>query len=138
MTAWLIEDNSYKKYLFGFLTVIGVFTGAYLFISALTEQMTAQTPASLGGHVAYIGYLALFPGFEYYYFMTACLGLILSSNRIACIFGLTLALSFIFTILNYTLGVLTSIWCFYAAWCSLVIVVGLFLDSKKQKRAVVY
>ncbi len=126
VTGYLIEQNSIRKKIFLSLIPCGVGVGLYLAYFILTVFAPPIAPDHWDGHVAYLYEAELINNIEYIYFITACAALILSSHRVAFMMGAALTGSFAFTMYGYQLVSLPSVWCFFAAICSIIIVIELY------------
>lgn len=122
LAGHLIETRPVRRRLFVPLIVGGVAIGLYLMFVAIRHAAPPMAGPEWGGHVAYLLDVDLPSGVKYLYFFTACAALLASSNRTAFRFGLALTIAFAVTLVGYELKALPSVWCFFAALCSLVIV----------------
>jgi hypothetical protein len=125
LAGWLLETRPLRRRLFAGLLAGGAAVGLYLYAGALSGAGAPLAPPEWGGHIVYLERVRYIPHAELIYFVTACAALIASSNRTAAWFGAALAASFAATAAGYAAQVLPSVWCFFAALCSLVIVLGL-------------
>jgi MFS family permease len=125
LVGWALEPSGgWRKPTFAALVLAGLAVAVHLLYGAFTHPITPLADPEWGGHIWYVIEFERWPFIEFMYFFTACSALLLSSNRTAFWFGLVLAAGFIFTLLAYKLAVVTSVWCFFAAVGSLVIVAG--------------
>lgn len=118
----LIETRPVRRRLFVPLIAGGVAIGLYLMFIAIRHAAPPMAGPEWGGHVAYLLGVDLPGGVKYLYFFTACAALLASSNRAAFRFGLALTIAFAVTLIGFELKALPSVWCFFAAACSLIIV----------------
>lgn len=119
--GFLIEKRKWRKHLFGGLIIGGLAVGTYLMLKAINNPVLPTSSDEWGGHILYLQGMTLIPNIQYIYFFTACTALAASSNPTAFKFGLALTASFLVTLFGYELFVLPSVWCFFAALCSIVI-----------------
>lgn len=131
VTGYLLEPDGPRKKLFAVLIAGGCIIAGYLAFAALSKPQTPLAVEHWGGHIWYMHDFQYIPYIETLYFLTACTALLLSSNRVAFWFATVLTGAFAITMWGYNINVVPSVWCFYAAGASLVIVVGL-LDRERQ------
>jgi hypothetical protein len=122
LAGYLIETQPVRRRCFVPLILGGVAIGLYLMFMAVRHPVPPMAGPEWGAHIAYMLGVDLLEGIEYLYFFTACAALLASSNSAAFRFGLALTVSFGVTMLGYELDALPSVWCFFAALCSLIIV----------------
>ncbi|MEM8792963.1 MAG: DUF6629 family protein [Pseudomonadota bacterium] len=131
VTGWLLEPPGPRKRMFVALILGGLIIASYLSFAALSKPQTPIAMEQWGGHIWYMHDFTYIPYIETLYFLTACTALLLSSNRVAFWFAVVLTGAFAITMWGYNINVVPSVWCFYAAGASLVIVVGL-LDRERM------
>ncbi len=134
VTGFLIEKKPLRKRIFMFLIPSGIGSGLYLSYVILVNF---SPPVTWDGHLAYFYDVYIIDYMEYVYFITACGALILSSNKIAFRLGCVLAASFAFTMIGYQLLSLPSVWCFFAAICSLIVVIDLYRAKPAREETVI-
>ena len=132
VTGYLIETHPVRKKVFMFLIPSGIAVGAYLSYFTMINFKAPIAPPHWGGHLSYLIEARLIDHTEYVYFLTACAPLVFSSNRIAFRLGCALAASFVITMIGFQLTTLPSVWCFFAAICSLIIVIELYQAKPKE------
>lgn len=126
VTGFLLEPPGPRRNAFLALIAGGVGIAGYLAYAALIAPQTPQAVDAWGGHIWYMHEFEYIPYIESLYFMTACSALLLSRHRTAFWFAVVLTVSFLLTMWGEHLYVLPSVWCFFAACASAIIVVGLW------------
>ncbi|MGG7567013.1 DUF6629 family protein [Rhodovulum sp. DZ06] len=121
LAGWMIETKPRRKKLFLPFVAAGFAVAGVLFAAAVMDPLAPVSLEKYQGHLVYLAHLKIPHGTEYVYFVTASAALVGSSDRMTKVFGLVLAASFIATLMLYQAAVLASVWCFFAAWCSLVL-----------------
>ncbi|MEM7508072.1 MAG: DUF6629 family protein [Pseudomonadota bacterium] len=129
VTGWLIEPPGLRRNIFAALIAGGVLIAGYLAYAAISHPQQPMAMGQWGGHIWYMHEFVYVPHIETLYFVTACTALLLSSNRIAFWFALVLTVAFAITMWGYNINVVPSVWCFFAAAASLVIVVGIHQET---------
>lgn len=122
VAGYLIETRPVRRKCFLALIMAGIVIGFYLMFMAIKHSVPPMAGPEWRGHIAYLVGVELPQNIEYLYFFTACLALLGSSDKAAFRFGLALTVSFAVTMVGYQLDTLPSVWCFFAAICSLIIV----------------
>ena len=117
LTGRLIETEPRRAQLFTGLTALGAGLGVYLFGRALAHSVV---PQAVGGRLVYLAGVDYPAGIEFVYLAVAAGALLASSHREARLFGGALTASFAVTALSWDVKALPSVWCFFAAICSLV------------------
>ena len=120
VTGWLIETRPARRRGLAGLAVLGTALGAALFSTAMAGARPPAAGLATGGHVVYPFDLRFPAGIELAYFVIASAAMIGSSNPDARLFGAALAASFALTLTVWNPAVLPSVWCYFAAICSLV------------------
>jgi hypothetical protein len=126
VVGWMLESRPARRRAFAAFAAGGTALGIYLFGMALTNPVPPSADAAFGGHVLYLFGVRFPVGIEFFYFLIASTALVFSSQPDARLFGWTLAVSFAVTVLFWSPEVLPSVWCFFAAVCSLVAVRAVF------------
>ncbi|MEM6932958.1 MAG: DUF6629 family protein [Pseudomonadota bacterium] len=133
VVGWLLESPGSRRNLFAWLIVGGVVIAGYLSYAAISHPQTPVAMADWGGHIWYMHDFTYIPHIEMLYFFTACSALVLSSNRTAQCFAIVLTGAFMLTMLGFNINVVPSVWCFFAAAASLVIVVGVLVPTPEPE-----
>ncbi|MBY8974751.1 hypothetical protein KHP62_02960 [Rhodobacteraceae bacterium NNCM2] len=131
--GWMLEPPGIRRNIFAVLVAGGAGIAAYLAYAAISMPQTPMAMPEWGGHLWYMHKFVYIPNIETIYFVTACSALLLSSNRVAFWFAVVLTGAFIITMYGYNINVVPSVWCFYAAAASLVIVVGLLVPGSGRR-----
>ncbi|HKK35243.1 MAG TPA: DUF6629 family protein [Paracoccaceae bacterium] len=122
VVGWMLETGPGRRHAFAAVAAAGVALGIYLFGKALANPVPPSAGAAYGGHLLYLFGLRFPLGIEFFYFLVAGAAMVGSSNPDARLFGWGLAVSFLATALLWDPAVLPSVWCFFAAICSLIAV----------------
>ncbi len=117
----LMETEPRRAQLFSGLTVLGAALGVYLFGRALAGS---AAPQAIGGRLAYLVGVDYPAGIEFVYLAVAASALLASSHAAARAFGAALTASFALVAAVWEVKTLPSVWCFFAAVCSLLVVRG--------------
>ncbi|SFH95120.1 DUF6629 family protein [Albimonas pacifica] len=117
----LMETEPRRAQLFSGLTVLGAALGVYLLGRALAGSAAPQV---LDGRLAYLVGVDYPPGIEFVYLAVAASALLASSHREARLFWAALTASFALVAATWEVKTLPSVWCFFAALCSLLVVRG--------------
>ncbi|MFO7856331.1 MAG: DUF6629 family protein [Paracoccaceae bacterium] len=118
----MLETRPGRRRAFAGVAAGGVTLGIYLFGKALANPVPPSAAAAYGGHLLYLFGVRFPLGIEFFYFLVASAAMVGSSNPDARLFGWGLAISFVVTALFWDPAVLPSVWCFFAAICSLIAV----------------
>ena len=135
LAGWLMEPNGPRKKIFAAFLAAGLAVGGYLAYAAVMHPQVPIQAHEWGGHLHYLNDFAYMPRIEILYFITASIPLLFSTNRTAVMFAVVLSAAFIATWLTYNVKVLPSVWCFYAAIGSAVVVLGLWIDERREAMA---
>ena len=135
LVGWLIEPEGTRKRIFAMFLAAGLAVGGYLAYAAIAHPQVPIQSHQWGGHLAYLNDFAYLPRIEILYFLTASIPLLLSSNRTAVMFAAVLSAAFVATWLTYDVKVLPSVWCFYAAIGSAVVLLGLWMEERREAAA---
>lgn len=118
LTAFLIEPILSRRWLIGGALAFGVAISTYFLWLAVALPHSAEI---VDGHISYqTGSQAPFISIGLYLLATT-FGLLLSSHRAVVLLGLIVLAGYVTTIYFYATS-LTSVWCFFAAGASVVIV----------------
>jgi hypothetical protein len=117
LAVWLLEPAGWRRRSIGLLSLAGAAVSAFLLWYLLRVPAVAQVQ---GLHIAYI-----FPHFHQplasaLYLLGACVSPLLSGFKVVRLFGLLATLSLLTTAVFYDQW-LISVWCFFAAVLSSVI-----------------
>ena len=113
----LVEDDRLRQRWLAILALIGATVSVYLLVSILRAPISAQI---VGNHIAYVSedsHTLMTMGA---YLISTCLTGLLSSHRSIRLFGAVALISFIPAYVLYTYWFI-SVWCFFAALISVVI-----------------
>ena len=110
----MIETDPQRRRILRGLTLLGLLVSAYLLYALLTSPVSAEI------HNHSIRYFNDFPylvSYRLVYVMPICGPLLLSSQHTVRIFGALVFLGYVMSLYLY-IGVLISVWCFFAAAAS--------------------
>lgn len=127
--ALLLEDDPYRKRWIRTLFGLGALLAMVLFLNLLSEPLQV----GIVGHSIQYSVGDSFDGFGLFVYASALCGSgFLSSNKTAQIFA-TAALLSLFVSLLFYFEAFTSVWCFFAAVLSAIIVLH-FFPTRRSKR----
>jgi hypothetical protein len=131
-SIWLIEKDEMRKKILLSLTIVGVLLACYFAYSQFFGGVNAEI---VSYHIKYsiISPLTLYGLGTFLYVMSTVIPSFVSSLPNFRMFGSAILVSLIFTKIFYT-DYLISVWCFFAAVISMVI---LYLVTEMNKRFVV-
>lgn len=133
VTGLLIEPpGTTRRKVFAVMLVGGFAVAGYLAYAAIADPKVPFVNPEWGGHIHYLNEFAYLPFIEYPYFAFAATPLLFSSNRVAILFAAVLSAAFAATLMNYDREVMPSVWCFYAALGSAVVLVGLLMEDRRK------
>lgn len=132
VAGWMIEPPGWRRRLFAWMMAGGFAVAGYLAFAAIIDPKVPIIGGEWGGHLHYLNEFAYLPHIEKFYFAFAATPLLLSSSRTAVLFATVLSGSFLATMLTYDIAVLPSVWCFYAALGSALVLVGLALEGRRS------
>lgn len=124
----LIEPSDRRRRLMQLCLAVGAGVGAYFFWVILTRPHGAVV---LDGHIVYVTEHRLSAGLALSYLAATCLPLVLSSRLTVVILG---AIVLVGSVAAYALywEALVSVWCFFAAVAS-VVILGHFERARRRR-----
>lgn len=127
-----IEPDALRRRLMGGCLAIGVGVAGYALWHGLTSSPTASI---IDGHIVYSGELGLSHAIAFMYLVATGMAPLLSSRRIVSLFGAIVMLGS-FTTYAFYWDAFVSVWCFFAALGSAVILAH-FERARRMQRAAV-
>jgi hypothetical protein len=132
LSIWLLEKNDLRKKILFALSFAGVVVSAYLFYSLINCNIESK----INNH--HISYLIAMPEFFYVnggvlYFMVTVIPPFVSSIKKMNFLGVSILLSYLFTKI-YFHEFIISVWCFFAAIISLIVLYINFNYEKNFKQ----
>ncbi len=129
LTVLLIEPDQRRRKWIGACLISGIVVAVYFLWSLNTSPQTAIIE---GGHIVYSGDSGLPDALRVLYPMATCLGPALSSHRTVRLLALILIAASLVAYLIYWQA-FTSVWCYFAAAASGVILFH-FEQARKKRR----
>jgi hypothetical protein len=128
--VWLIEPSDKRRWPMVACVVIGLGIGLYLLWWILSQ---AQGAAIVDNHIEYTTGARHSDTLGFAYLVATCLPMLLSSRRILLVLGV-IVLTGSFTAYLYYWETYTSVWCYFAATASVVIVFYFEYTRRQQLR----
>ncbi len=116
----LIEPPGWRRTMLAAIAAAGLAVGAYLMYTLVSFTVVAQPT---GQHIEYVSPHFYAAAVMSLYLLSTCVGPILSSHRMVRVFGVLALLSFATVYYFYTTWFI-SVWCFFAALLSVIILVN--------------
>jgi hypothetical protein len=134
LSVWLLESSGWRRHAIGLIAVAGAAVSLYLLWYLMHVPAVGQVQ---GRHIAYI-----FPHFHQslataLYLLSACVSPLLSRFKVVRLFGLLATLSLLATAFFYAQWFI-SVWCFFAALLSSVILLHFPARAPKGPTANLY
>jgi hypothetical protein len=129
LTALLVEPDPRRRQWIGGCLIFGIVVGVYFLWSLHASPQTASIE---GGHIVYSGDPGLPLGIRLLYPVATCIGPALSSLRAVRLLAAILIAASLVAYLAYWQA-FTSVWCFFAAAASGVILFQ-FEQARQQRR----
>jgi hypothetical protein len=117
IAALLIEPVPWRRKVIGGIAVTGAGVGLYLLYNMIQFPITSQVE---GGHILYASPHFYAVVTMALYVLGTCVSMMFSSQRTLVAFGIAALLSFVAAYVFYAVW-LISVWCFFAAIMSLVV-----------------
>jgi hypothetical protein len=131
LAAFLVEPQQIRRRLIGICLAFGVVVAAYFLWLAVALPHSAEI---VGAHISYRTGSEAPVGAIGFYLLATTFGLLLSSHRTIVLLGLIVLAGYVATLYFYATA-MTSVWCFFAAAAS-VVIVGHFERAHAQRRTV--
>lgn len=127
----LIEPNVKRKKVLKYLSAMGILLSFYMIYTLLFCNISAQITSF---HIHYqIEYPLMFMKFKgLFYFIPIVVSIFISSIRRMNIFGFVLVFSYVFTFVFFH-EYITSVWCFFAAILS-GLILFIIIESNKENK----
>lgn len=129
--TWLAERPGTRRTMLGGAAVAGLIVATILAWSLAVDPVT---PVAIGGHIEYQSLQLLGPAVMMMYLAATSGSMLASSSRFVRAFGATTVATFAFAYFAYGRWFI-SVWCFFAAWLSVVLVLRFATLRERQLRA---
>lgn len=131
IAVWLLETVSWRRRALIALAFLGAAAGLYLLYFLLVDPTVSRV---VGGHIDYISPHFYAPEVLTLYVLATCASSLVSSHRTVRWFGLATSLSLVAATILYRTWFI-SVWCFFAAIISVVILAHFFYADRPRARA---
>jgi hypothetical protein len=129
-SAWLVEPAPWRRRMMALFLALGVAVGGYLLLGLTSGPVQARIA---DGHIAYTTVQPYSDLLATAYFAATALPLLLSSRRAVAVLGL-IVLAGSLTALAFYRGSFQSVWCYFAAAGSLVLLAH-FQGARRRRAA---
>jgi len=126
--ALLVEPDRTRRLLMYLVFAAGLAAGVYLLRTIVSETHTAEI---VGGHIVYHGGAPPPVAIRVLYLLAACAPAVLSSHPAVQIFAGIVTIGAWITYAFYV-GAFTSVWCFFAAAASVVLLLHFVLAERRH------
>ncbi len=131
LAVLLIEPDRIRRWMLIVLCAAGAGVALFFAVSMLTDNHSAHI---LGGHVVYSPETHLTDAIRLTYLLTTCIAPIASSHRAVQLLGLIVTAGALVTFVFYW-DAFASVWCFFAAAGSVVILTHFVKEHRAQQQA---
>jgi hypothetical protein len=131
-SMWLAEKDLFRRYMLAFLLAVGMVIGFYLGFQISSYPLSISIGKQHIIYAPHVGTINLFNN-GFLYLLATSVPPFLSSLQGMSFVGLFVVLSFSISVLFYP-SALVSVWCYFAAVISLIIIIILNNQNKLRKK----